>query len=177
VAAATDLYDLCREYLEACEEAVVLAPAGAIDRAFVSPGPPAWDCCPQLTVHAGGPSQADTAPLGPPLQIGHRISDPGAVNLVTMTATVLRCSPTLGDEGDAIVLPDAAELDASAEEVLGDVWAIWNHLATRKLAGTLWAPKERELIFDPAVALNPAGGCSGWQIQIRVQLGGYRTVI
>lgn len=175
--AATDLYDLCKEYLGACVEAVALSPGGPIDRAFVAPGNPAWDCCPQLTVHAGGPAIADTAPLSPPLQPGHRIADVGAVHLVTMTATVIRCSPGVGENGE---LPTAAELDATSQETLGDLWSIWNHVATLKREGLIFAApdgnaKTREMFFDPAVALGTQGGCSGWQVQIRVQLGGYRS--
>jgi hypothetical protein len=171
--AAGDLYALCREFLQASADALLDAPAGPIDRAFVSPGPPAWDCCPQLTVHAGGPAPADTEPLAPPLQPGHRIQDGVLLNLVTMTATVIRCTPTVPEGSTGF--PDAADLDASAEELLGDVWAIWNHIATLKRAGSLWGPKTREVFFDPAVALNAAGGCAGWQMQVRVQLDGYRT--
>src|SRR5665811_316733 len=92
--AATDLFDLAKEYLQACEAAVATTPGGPIARSFVSPGLPAWDCCPQLSVHVGGPVIGDTMPLAPPLQPGHRFEDTGTVNLVALTATVLRCSPT-----------------------------------------------------------------------------------
>jgi hypothetical protein len=172
--AAADLYGLCREFLIACEEAVALAPGGPIDRSFVSPGPPAWDCCPQLTVHAGGPVVSDTAPLRPPLQIAHRIQGHVELNLVTLTATVIRCVPGLPE--NSLDAPDADALDASSETTLGDVWSIWNHIATRKRDLSLWGPKEREVVLDPAVALNAAGNCAGWQVQVRVQLDGYRTV-
>lgn len=177
--AATDLFDLCKEYLDACSEAVTQAPGGPIDRAYVSPGPPSWDCCPQLTVHAGGPAEGDTAPLSPPLQAGHRPAV-GIVNLVTMTATVLRCVPTL-EEGDGFIRwPDPAAIEAAASDTCADVWTIWNHLLTKKRAGTIFVgtdgdPDQREMFLDPAVALNASGGCAGWQLQIRVQLGGYRT--
>lgn len=167
--AATDLYDLCGEYLQACIDALAGAPGGPIDRAFVSPGPPAWDCPEQLTVHAGGPVIGDTMPLSPPLQTGHRIEETGTLNLVTMTATVLRCSPSVSGRG----MPSPVELDAAAQNTLGDVWAIWNFLVSRKRSEALWGPKTRELILDPAVVLNPAGGTAGWQLQIRVHLGGY----
>lgn len=174
--AASDLYDLCDEYLSACAAAVATTPGGAIDRAFVSPGPPAWDCCPQLSVHAGGPAEGDTAPLSPPLQPGHR-PKVGIVNVVAMTATVLRCVPTV-DEGGRF--PSPLAIDAAAQETIADVWAIWNHLLTAKRSGALFPgidgdPDQREMFLDPAVALNSAGGCAGWQIQIRVQLWGYQA--
>lgn len=174
---ATSLYDLCEEYLDACEAAVALGPGGAIPRAFVAPGPPAWDCCPQLTVHAGGPAEGDTAPLSPPLQTGHR-PEVGIVNLIGMTATVIRCVPTLQEGSTA--LPSPASIDAAAQQTLSDIWTIWNHLLTLKRDGLIFAgtdgdPHQREMFLDPAVALNSAGGCAGWQLPIRVQLGGYRT--
>lgn len=170
-----DLYTLCAELLAACEEAIAAAPGGPIGRSFVAPGPPAWDCCPQLTVHAGGPAEGDTAPLDPPLQPGHRHADAGAVNLVQMTATVIRCVPTVEALG---VFPPAAAMDAAAQQTLGDVWAIWNHLRSRYRARTIFTRPDgerREVFFDPAAALNPAGGCAGWEIPVRVQMDGYQT--
>src|SRR6266705_1969139 len=91
-----DLFDICSEWLAACEAAVAPTEGGPIPRSFVSPGPPAWDCCPQLTVH-GGYAIADTLPLIPVLGPGHRSTDQGGVVLVPLVATVLRCVPTLED--------------------------------------------------------------------------------
>lgn len=173
--AASDLYDTCLTLLQACYEALELTPAGAPDRTFVSPGVPAWDCCPQLTVHAGGPAQGDTAPLQPPLQPGHRVGDGMVVNLVAMTATIIRCAPTVETQGQVAVFPSALELDAAAQIMLSDCWAIWNYLKTRKREDLLFPPKTREMFFDPAVSLGASGGCVGWEMQFRVQLGGYRT--
>lgn len=169
--AATDLYDLCREYLDACADAVKLGPGGDISRVYVSPGAPAWDCPEQLTVHAGGPIPGDTLPLSPPLQPAHRIAGGDLVNMIAMTATVLRCVP--GIQGTK--LPTASQLEDAAKNTLGDVWAIWNHIATLKRADQLWAPKTREVMFSPAVSLLTQGGVAGWQLEVRVQLGGYRT--
>lgn len=167
----TGLYELCEEYLEACKQALELAPGGAIERAFVSPGMPAFDCPEQLTVHAGGPSPGDTLPMSPPLQPARRIVDGDLLNMVAMTATVLRCAP--GIRGTRA--PTPKELADTAQKTLGDVWSIWNHIATLKRDDKLWAPKTREVIFDPAVAVLIEGGAAGWQLQIRVQLDGYRT--
>lgn len=172
--AAEDLYNLCGSLLAACMEAVETTPGGAIDRAFVSPGNPAFDCAPQLTVHAGGPYIADTMPLQPPLQPAHRVGDGRALIMVAMTVTVLRCAPTLEQHGQTIALPGADDLDACAAEVLADCWAIYNHVFNLKRDGLLFGPKTREVIFDPAVPLNLAGATAGWQIQFRVQLNGYR---
>lgn len=171
----SDLFDLCAEYLEACKAGVASTPGGAIDRAYVAPGPPAWDCCPQLTVHAGGPQEADTLPLQPPLGPGERPDVQGSVHLVNMTATVLRCVPEPEDQGQTVILPSAAALQAAAENTLADVWAIWATVRGLFRAGVLFASDagRRELFFDPAVPVRPAGGCAGWELQIRVALGGY----
>ncbi len=131
--------------------------------------------CPMACVHVGGTAEGMTAPLMPPLMPGERARVQGAVHLVALTATVLRCSPVIGGDGQIPVLPSTAELTASARETMGDVWAVWNHVRTRVKAGTLFASPSgrREVFFDPAVALSTAGGCSGWQIPLRVQLSGF----
>lgn len=172
----SDLYAAAAELLKASEDAVLhYAPGGAIDRAYVSPGPPAWDTAPQLTVHAGGPAQADTAPMAPPLQPAHRVTQQGSVNLVTFTITVLRCAATMPERGGVASFPTVPALNADAYATLGDLWAIWNHLATLKRAEALYPPKRREMFFDPAVAVNTSGGIAGWQLQIRVELDGFAT--
>jgi hypothetical protein len=173
-AAATDLWDACNELLAAAQAALATTPGGAIPRAFVSPGPPAWDCPPQLTVHAGGPMLADTLPLSPTLQPLHRIGGPGTVNLVALTITALRCAPTLTDTVD---LPSVNDLNAASKLTCADAWALWNHLKTAKKNKTLFVDDrgsaEREFTIDPAIALNIQGGVAGWQIQVRVELPGY----
>jgi hypothetical protein len=178
--AATDLYDLCVELLDACAEAVT-STGFPIERAYVSPGPPPWDC-EQLTVHAGGPVPGDTAPLQPPLQPAHRVDAVGQVNMVTLVATVVRCCvPIMDEDAQGPWYPPAADIEAAAKVTLDDVWAIWNHVATRKRDGTLFAwpdragHQTRECAFDPAFPIATSGGCAGWQLQFRVQLSGYRT--
>jgi len=172
--AATDLFDLAAEYLAACEAALVGTPGGAIGRAYVSPGAPALDCCPQLTVHAGGNEEAATAPLQPFLSPGQRARVHGSVYLVNLTATVVRCVPVLDDNGKP---PSAVALEQAANETNSDVWAIWNHVLSEHRAGALFASPSgrRELLLDAASPLDPSGGCGGWRIPIRVQLGGYQT--
>lgn len=171
MAGPTDLYDLLAEWLEACKDAVATAPGGPIEYAFVSPGAPAIDC-EELAVWAGGPAEADTLPLIPPLSPGHRATVQGAVHLVNMTCTVTRCAPTLDKNGR---LPSIAVVEASAAETLGDVWAIWNVTRKRHAAGTLFTGlHDRELFLDPAFPLPLSGAFGGWNISIRVQLDGYR---
>jgi hypothetical protein len=173
MAGPTDLYDLCSEYLDLCADAVATTPGGTIARQFVSPGAPAWDCPPQLSVHAGGAYQAETEPFRPVLQPGFRSEVPGHVPLVVLTATVLRCTPVVREDGTA---PSVAALDASAAETLADLWAIWHTLHARHRAGTVFLSplgQQRAMLVDPAVSLLTQGGAAGWQIGVRVALDGY----
>lgn len=65
-----DLYDQCVELLQASVDALdtihSLVPGllGAPERAFVSAGTPALDCCNQLTVSAAPIAEAPAEPLG-----------------------------------------------------------------------------------------------------------------
>lgn len=171
MAGPSDLFDLAAEWLEVCKAAVATTAGGAIERAFVSPGAPAWDCCPQLTVHVGGPAEGDTAPLSPPLQPGHRTQQVAVVPVIPLTATVIRCVPGPDASGNP---PGVALLEAAAQAIDEDVWAIWAHTRFRFHDKTLFAsPSSRELVFDPAFSEAPEGGCAGWQIPLRVAVGGY----
>lgn len=161
---------MLEEFFEACVEALRDTPAGPPDCAYIAEGPPPWDACPCLIVWAGGPATADTLPLQPMLSPGHRAESQGMVNLVSITATVLRCSTLFDDSGHP---PQPAQHAAVAEQTSADVWAIRNHVRAAKKAETLFAPRSRELFFDPTVAVNPMGGCAGWQIPFRVTLDGY----
>lgn len=168
--ASSDLFDLCDQYLDACVAALADTPEGPPDRYFVSPGVPSWDCPEQLTVHVGAPLVADTFPLQPSLAPAHRVTVQGQVDMIQLTATILRCAPTLGDDG---TLPTPAQIDAASQQTLADLWAIWNYVKTAKRQNVLFPPKEREFQLDPAVSLNQTGGVCGWQVPIRVQLNGY----
>lgn len=172
---AGDLFKTAEEFLAACAKALEDAPAGTILNQAIWQGPPAFDCAPALYVHAGGPSIADTYPLQPPLQPAQRIAETGIVNMVAFTATVLRCIPVLEGDGQTILLPARSEITASSADIYGDLWAIWNFLVYQHRNGNLWQTqsRRRELILDPAIPLRNSGGVGGWQLQIRVQIGGY----
>jgi hypothetical protein len=88
---------------------------------------------------------------------------------------VLRCVPVVEQRGQAPALPRANEIEAAAALTLGDVWAIWHGLRRAYQAGPLFYAEgsRREFFFDPASPVMTQGGCAGWQIPVRVQLGGY----
>lgn len=169
---ATDLYQLAGEYLFAVRDALNTTVKQAPSRGFVSPGAPAWDCCDQLTVHVVSPQLAPTSPGVGALSDQRRFNLGDYVNYITLTATILRCVPTLDDDGN---LPTVTAMDAAAQTILSDLWAVWNVLSQAKAAGTLFAGRCREMTFTPAVSQNPQGGCGGWEISAIVQLDSYRT--
>lgn len=165
-----DLYACALEFLTACYTALADTPAGQPDCYYISPGPAPWDVA-ALTVYASGPTLADTYPLVPMLAPGHRMFAAGQVNLISLTATILRCVPVIDDNGQ---LPEPGLIETAAQQTYADVWAIWCHLSRMKKQNTLFPPDTREMFWDPAVAVTTQGGLGGWQIPCRVQLDAYR---
>lgn len=170
-----DLYDAAQQLLDAAAVAVATARGGAIDLQAIWPGLPSYDCVPALYVHAGGTSIGDTLPLQPALQPMQRMVTTGEVNLLQLTITVLRCVPVIEEEQASILLPDPVAISAAAAECYADLWAIWNHLKNEHRAGHLFQRPSgrREFVFDPAVPVRTSGGAGGWEIPIRVELGGF----
>lgn len=167
---ASDLHAMCEDYLSLCLHALADTPAGAPACSYVSSGPPPWDILDCVVVHTPGPVVADTLPQTTALTPGHRVTTNGEVIIVALVATVLRCGYVLDEGAQGI---DPAAITAVAAQTNADLWAVQNHLRAAKRAGTLFPPREREFFIDPAVAVNQEGGAAGWQIGIRVQLGGY----
>lgn len=178
---AGDLYAAAVELLSATATALEGTPAGPIGYQAVWPGLPAYDCVPALYVHAGGTSIGNTLPLQPTLQPMQREVVTGVVRLISFTITVLRCAPSIEENGQNILMPSAAEVSQAAADTYGDVWAIWNYLAYahRPVAdgglGTLFQTPSgrREFEFRDAIPIVSSGGAAGWEIPIGVQLGGY----
>ena len=170
-----DLYLLCQELLEAADIATSTTRGGPISRVFVSAGPPPIDCVEggMLSVHAGGPSLADTLPLQPPLQPAHRVQMGLQLNLVSVTLTVVRCAAVM--QGQTATFPSAMAMSEVAAITMADCWAIWNAVAWMKRRGEIFPPiQEREIYFDPAFIVQTSGGAAGWQIPFRIQLDGFR---
>ena len=166
-----DLYELCEELLSVCEEALNTIPDylptldGAPVRSFVAPGRPAADCCPQLTVHSV--SIFDDQ-LGAP--IPGRSYTFGRQNQVTLAVTLFRCAETEKP------MPAVAELQAAAEQVNADGWALWNHLYNMQRADMLF-PQCKEVKFGLLTSLQPEGGCVGWFWPIEIALDGYEETL
>jgi hypothetical protein len=162
-----DLHLAAVELLEASVNALDTIPSseptldGAPERAFVAPGQPALDCCPQLTVHS---TQSQfMAPSVAPLDQGRR---PDRVNGPSFMVTIVRCIPR-GPE------PAIADMEAAAEQVNADGWALWNHLFNLWGSGDLFTVcGVLNMDLQP---LNPSGGCAGWRLTVRTKLDGYNA--
>lgn len=165
-----DTYELCSDFLAAAELALSLTDAGTPERAYVSPGAPAFDCCPQLTVHGFQLSEDATTPQGGPLGYAKRVVTTGAL-LYAVVVTVIRCIPTIGGDAQNPVLPDPNALEAAGQAVNQDVWALWNHLSKEIRDGRL-SERCKGAYRDGATAIAPQGGCAGWALQWRVPING-----
>lgn len=167
-----DLYDQCVELLQASVDALDTIPSlvpgllGAPERAFVSAGTPALDCCNQLTVSAAPIAEAPAEPLG--MGAGTRHQQQFRKNYVGFTITITRC----GDWTD--LPPPAAQLQAIAEQTNADAWALWNYLWNLCRSGDLFSICGG-VYFDRLAPLTPSGGCSGWVLSMRAELEGYEA--
>ena len=163
-----DLYALAQDFLSACEDALDTIPGfspglgGAPERSYVAPGVPALDCCPQLTVDVRSVAESPRSPSGP--GSGQRARFGARKNEVLLVATVVRCYPT-------DVPPDTTEMEAAAEQVDADGWALWNHVWNLIRSGDLFTlcDDSRPVLRQ----LTPSGGCCGWTFSILVETEGY----
>jgi hypothetical protein len=129
-------------------------------RACVIVGDPAWDdCCEgQLTVglnrlyvHDNFPSAA----VGPIFCFSPLAGD--------FTVTLLRCAPTVKDDG---TLPTCDELSESARQIYSELY-----ISMRALICCLAAKKRAaKFLIRDAVTVGPDGGCVGFQIRFTVEL-------
>ena len=164
--AAADLQALAEAVLDASEDILGTTGNEPIERAFVSHGPPALDCCNQLAVHVAQIGEAATQ-AGTVLLPGMRHTF-ARVNLTALMITVTRCHPTFDEEGRQP--PSAAELNEAAAMLNADAWALWNGLY--RAQDDLFDACDL-VFFDGMNPLPPQGGCAGWVMQIRFELQGY----
>lgn len=136
---------------------------GAPQRAFLTAGQPALDCCNQLTVNAATTREANLEPGG--IAAGQRHRWNVRRNHVGVNVWITRC---LSDR-DAI--PSIAEMEAVAEQVNADGWALWNYLFRQAELVALCDG----LFMDALTPLQPSGGCFGWVLSFRAELAGYEN--
>ena len=167
----TDLYGAAAELLGAAIEALDTIPLcdssldGAPVRAFVSPGVPAIDCCPQLTTHV---VQVRDAPFaGGGLSEGRKLA--ASVTHVYLTVTIQRCVHMPDQDGNP---PLEADMEGDARQMDADAWALWNHIWFLWRSGALFTICD-EMFMDGLRLLGPSGGCGGWTLDIHISLSGY----
>ncbi|GIV03729.1 MAG: hypothetical protein KatS3mg015_2559 [Fimbriimonadales bacterium] len=176
---ASGLNDLCGELLDACVRALDTIPAqvpgleGAPLLRYVSPGEPAADCPPQLTVHVSSLDEASTEPGG--LGAGRRASY-GRINHATLIATLFRCVPTGSETKTKYVPPDAISLEQAAKQINADGWALWNHLYNEIRAGLLFSLCQG-VFWMGMRSLPPQGGAAGLVLALRIALDGYEETL
>lgn len=163
-----DLQALAEEFLDACVDALDTIPTfdpglgGSPGRSFVAPGQPQYDCCPdgQLTVHVPSVSSLPVLPLE-----NHQ-----RLNVVTLTATILRCVPSSDEAGN---YAHAADLLAAAEQVNADGWALWNGIFNAISSGDLFRLCDK-IQWLGLRSSTPSGGCGGWTLTLSLQYDGYQ---
>lgn len=163
------LYGLAVDLLTAATDALDATTAGAPDRRFVSYGLPALDCCGELSVWVQSIQQGSTAPLLPPLEPGHRVFH-GSRNLPALHLIASRCVTGPDTSGNP---PSPTVIQAEARTVITDGWALWNGIQKRIRAKNLFPGGGcSEYFIDGLIALDPSGGCAGWQMVVRFGLDG-----
>lgn len=170
---ASSLYDLAAELLTQSAAILATTPAGAPSVRYVSLGPPAYDCCDQLTVDVGtiayGPFNSDVVAGDAFARL-----DQNVVNLVPLNVTHLRCASAVPQGGTKITLPQAAKMTVDSQMVYTDGWVLWNGLRGAMRAGTLFAPGAcRISALGGATPISPQGGCLGYGVTLIVELDGY----
>lgn len=165
-------YDYAEDLLDLCEVALAATAAGAIGRAYVSPGLPAIDCA-TLAVTTLNLGEAPTA-TGAALLPGHRHRI-AAINLLGFAITIARdCVPVA--DGRSARPPLPADLSAAAAIVTTDVWAVWNAISEAMSEGNLFGGRCTELFMDGAAALATSGMTAGFVLQLRTAIGGIPRV-
>lgn len=138
------IYDIAADLLAALALRLTDPPA----RQYVHAGEPALDCeqlvitVPEAGLQHSFPDQSAKVEF---------CSPPRHVNLQVW---VTRCVPTLQDVGDP---PTVADLDTSAQVVLGDLWTLAYELWDSYRDGD-WGQTCATLLLGPVAVIGPEGG-------------------
>lgn len=160
------LYDLAILLLETATDALVETDEGPPADRYLSPAAPAFDCCPALIVHVASLQEEITSPTGPPPVTGMRTRY-GSIILAQLVINVLRCSTSPNPNGSVPL----ESVTADAHMVQQDGWALWNGITCAIRDGTFKGLCEI-VHFDRATTIPEQGGCVGWQMWLRAEIGG-----
>lgn len=170
---AESLYDVAHELLVKAAAILDTTPAGAPTIQFVSHAPPPYDCCDTLAVHVG---VVEYRTLRRGALSGTGAPDPRVPVMpqVPLTITALRCQTAVPTGGIQIDLPTAAQINADAQVVARDGWALFNGIGNAYRDGTLFEGFPcRVADVDALMPVAPEGGCLGWLLMVSVDLDGY----
>ncbi len=159
---AGDLFEAAAELLN--QAAAALGDLAPEDRRLVTVGDPAYDCCPQLSVHATAireADQGDTSADGVFPCVG--------VHVVDLVVTLLGCVPVTGEDGKP---PKVQALNTSANGLYAAAWTMWCGLYNRIGNGDLYGSAQpgRVVRLRPLRPVTPQAGCAGWMVAVTVQL-------
>ncbi len=170
MASISDVYDIAVAFLDASIAALQLTAEGPPARAFVSPGDPALDCCPQLTVHTQAIGDIGLFAGNGALAPADRIRRGGAV-FVTLVIQITRCVAVSTENGGKLTPPSPSAQQASAQVIDEDGWALWLGISDALKHGDL-----HEICSGAerlgGVKLQPQGGCGGWVFTYRYPIEG-----
>jgi len=155
-----------RQLLELCEDALALTAAGAPTLSYLSTAVPAFDCN-QLTVEIISLGDAPFASTST-FATGGKIT--AAINLIGFRVVVVRCVASIDESGAP---PTVAEIEADADKMHQDVFAIWTRVRTAQHDEELFGGACSHLIYDGAIALETEGGMAAWQIDFRAEIEGF----
>jgi hypothetical protein len=171
VATVDDLFVVEEAFLSASIAALDQGP-GAPARAFVAPGDPALDCCDQLTVHTQTLNELGLN-AGAGANARARAMSRGDKNEALLLIEITRCVPSPQQVNGRVILPAPAEMQAAAQLIAQDGWALWLGLSASLRDGDLSEVCEGAVRLG-AQKLPPQGGCGGWIFTYQYPLGGGR---
>jgi hypothetical protein len=159
-----------QEVLDVAADSLDGTLGGIPDRVFRSPAAPAFDCCPeqsQLSVHVSRLAEAALEPTGRGDGEALR-ANLGSVIKATYAITVVRCAPSMDAFGNP---PPPAEIQAVADVVEMDGWALWNGIRHAYTNGLIFEHCQG-VNFDDGVPIAEQGQCVGWLFVIRAMIPG-----
>lgn len=158
---------LAQELRDVIVAGYALAGVDLPERQFVSPGLPAWDCeilAVQLERTFGIAGNLATEIIEPQLpQAAH------AMRGATFAVHLIRCVPTLHDDGTNVQVPSVTEEEAAAKVIYTDVQMLLNVIVAGQRAGDL--PGCSGVAFEAWQTVGPQGGLSGGYLRLRLMVG------
>jgi hypothetical protein len=166
VSTITSLTELADALLVTASTSLAATTAGTPALSYLSPAPPAFDCCPALIVHVQSMGEEATSPLSPVGATGMR-DKYGRIILAQLAITALRCAPPVQSDGSVLT----ADIRASAIEVQEDGWALWNGI-TCAIKNGVFKDLCSIVHIDRSAVISEQGGCVGWAMILRTEIGG-----